>query len=292
MTTLFGSPTPVDVSAPDEVAAGQRCEVTVRFVTDRALEVSGGEVELVRTTAVTRFQRQWMGAAGTVSRRSAAVPARVELDIAGQLTKGQQLVRRTTLQVPGDEATIAGHLVQQDYTIRVRIHADGGPGGEGTAAVRVGSSASGRGWVADAAPTVDDDDFAVIGINELSSRRLLGGVPLRGVVTVAPRRAGAARGVRVELVLEERVPAGTDEPLEEDRVTATVVAAERLSAGVELVPGQALPFPFALRIPHELPAPSVSTSEFTLRWLLRAVLDRPMRPDSATTMELWGTTAL
>jgi len=280
----------LDVSAPDEAVAGQPLEVTVRLVADRALDVSRGEVELVRTTDVTRLQRNWTGAGSTVSRRSSAVPCRAHLDVAGPLAAGQQLVRRTTLDIPGDEATVAGHLVQQDYTVRARLHTDDGGAIEGTAVVKVGSSASARGWVADAGPTVDEGDCAVLGLDELSSRRLTGGVALHGVVTVTPLRAGTARGLRVELVLDERVPAREDQPLEEDRAAATVHSAELLTDHLELVPGQVLRSPFSLQVPQQLQAPSMSTPAFTLRWLLRAVLDRSMRTDPSTTVELWGTT--
>ena len=130
MTELFRSPVPISVSAADgTVVAGQPLEATVRFVPDRPLEVSGGEVELVRTAAVTHYQRQWMGAAGTVSIRSSAVLSRADLDIAGPLTAGQHLVRRVTLTVPPGEATIAGQLVQQEYLVRARIRAADGGGG-------------------------------------------------------------------------------------------------------------------------------------------------------------------
>jgi hypothetical protein len=52
-----------------------------------------------------------------------------------------------------------------------------------------------------------------------------------------------------------------------------------------------LRLPFTLRVPLPLPAPSIDTPEFTLRWLLRAVLDRPLRRDPVATVELCGTTA-
>jgi hypothetical protein len=42
--------------------------------------------------------------------------------------------------------------------------------------------------------------------------------------------------------------------------------------------------------PIRLPAPSSSTPDFTLRRLLRAVLDRPLRPDPHTSLELRATT--
>jgi hypothetical protein len=272
MTKVFRSPAPISVSAADgTVVAGQSLEVTVRFVADRPSEIAGGEVELTRTTAFTHFQRQWMGAASRVSVRSSTVLGRADLDIAGPLTAGQHLVRRVTLTVPPEEATIAGQLVQQDYLVRARIRTSEGRDGEGFSPLRIGSAA-GREWAAGAAPTVDDAGFA-------------------GIVTVTPRRPGTARSVRVELVLDEHVPARADEPLEEDRHAATVVATVPVAERVDLEARQPQRFPFTLRVPLPLPAPSTSTPGFTVRWLLRAVLDWPLRSDPATTVELSGTTA-
>jgi hypothetical protein len=271
--------------------AGQPLEVTVRLVADRPLEVVGGEVELVRTSAVARSRRQWMGAGGTVSFRGSAVLALVDLDVAGTLAAGQDRVRRIRLDLPPDEATVAGYLVQQDYAARGRIRLDGDRSAEDATAVRITSAADGRGGISGTAPAIDDAGFAALGIEELSSRRLCGGVPVTGVVTVTPRQAGSARGVRIELVLDEHVPARPEEQVEEDRDAQTVVAAESLAGDVDLEPGRQLRLPFTLRAPLPLPAPSISTPQFTLRWLLRAVLDRPLRHDPVTTVELWGATA-
>jgi hypothetical protein len=204
---------------------------------------------------------------------------------------GQQLVRHITVDVPPGEATIAGHLVQQDYTVRVRMDADGHRGGRAAARLSIASADTGREWIADTAPTVEEAGFAALGFEKLSGRRLVAGVPVTGVVTVAPRQAGRAHGVRVELVLVEHVPARADEPTEEDRDAATVVTTVPVAERVDLEPGRVLRLPFTLGVPLPLPAPSISTPEFTLRWLLRAVLDRQLRPDPSTTLELWGTTA-
>jgi hypothetical protein len=292
MTKLINPSVQVDVSTDEEtVVAGQPFEVTVRLVADRLVEISDGEVELVRGAAVTHSVRQWGGAGGPVSVRSSAVIARAALDLTGPLGAGQQLVRRITVQTPPGEATIAGQLVQQHYTLRARIHAAGGRGGEAAAPVTITSADAGREWIADMAPAVDDAGFAVLGFEESSSRRLVAGVPVTGVVTVAPGHTGSARAVRVELVLGEHVPARADEPTEEDRDAATVVTAVPVAEHLDLEPGRVLRWPFTLRVPIPLPAPSISTPEFTLRWLLRAVLDRPLRPDPTTTVELWGTTA-
>jgi hypothetical protein len=280
----------VEVSVAEEtVVAGQPLEITVRLIVDGRLEISGAEVELDRDAAVTRSRRQWSGAGGPVSARGSAVLARADLDVAGPLLPGKHLIRRTTLTVPSGEATIAGQLVQQEYTVRARIHAVGRRG-EAATGVRITAPGAGREGVPDEVPAVEDAGFAVLGFEELSSRQLVAGVPVTGTVTVTPQQTGRARGARVELVLAEHVPARADEPTEEDREAATVVTAVPVTEHLDLEPGRVLRWPFSLRVPLPLPAPSISTPEFTLRWLLRAVLDRPLRPDPSTTVELWGTT--
>lgn len=292
MTNPLRPPVQVVVDAAEEtVVAGQPLQVTVRLAADRPLELAGGEVELVRDAAVTHSQRQWSGAGGPVSVRSSAVIARAAADLTGPVTAGQQLVRHITVDVPPGEATIAGHLVQQNYTLRVRIHADGHRGGKAVAPVSITSADTGREWIAGTAPTVEEAGFAALGFEKLSGRRLVAGVPVTGAVTVAPRQAGRAHGVRVELVLAEHVPARADEPTEEDRDAATVVTTVPVAERLDLESSRVLRLPFTLRVPLPLPAPSISTPEFTLRWLLRAVLDRQLRRDPSTTIELWGTTA-
>jgi hypothetical protein len=288
MTQLPKAPAAVYVDADgDTVVAGQPVAVTVRIVADHPLQVVGGEVELIRNSAVTRFRRQWMGAGGAVSLRSSAVAARADLEPAGPPTTGQEL----TLTVPPGEASIAGYLVQQDYVLRARVRFDGFREAEGDRALRVGSTAGPAPMGGEGAPEVQDAGFAELGLADLSTRTLTGGETVDGTVTVTPRQAGTTRGLRVELVLDEHVPARADEPLEEDRRRTTVVTTVPLSGAADLGPGRVLRLPFTMAVPCPLPAPTLSTPDFTLRWLLRAVLDRPLRADPCTTLELYGTTA-
>ena len=64
-------------------------------------------------------------------------------------------------------------------------------------------------------PIGGDRGCAVLGFESLSSRRLVGGLPLSGVLTVAPLRPVTARALRLDLVLLEHVAHGpwvTDDP--------------------------------------------------------------------------------
>ena len=117
------------------------------------------------------------GSGATVSFRHSAVLDRTGLDVAGPLAAAQHLVRQVTLRVPPDEATIAGYLVQQEYAVQARLSVAHEPDPGGATGVRVVLAAADRGWVADTAPVVDDAGFAALGIEDLSSRQLIGGVP-------------------------------------------------------------------------------------------------------------------
>jgi hypothetical protein len=275
----------VHLAAPAAVA-GQPLPVSIDVQAGVPVQVFGGVVELIRSATVTHRRRNWTGAGSSVAVRTSAVAARADVDLAGPLLKGEHAARQVLLLVPADEATIAGSLVQQEYAVRVQVHTRDGVAVVGASPVRVAGPASWLHRMVDVPPVVAGADFAALGIEELSSRRLRAGVPLSGVVTVTPRRAGAVRGARVEVVLAEHTRARPGEPLEEDCDATTVLASVGVGELAHLEPGADLRLPFTVPVPDPLPAPSLGTPEFGLRWLVRAVLDRPLHPDASATREL------
>ena len=131
----------------------------------------------------------------------------------------------------------------------------------------------------------------------LSSRRLVPGVPLSGVLTVAPLRSTSARAIRVELVLLEHVlhgPRLTDDPARnpayEDKYAETVVASLPLAEHVRLEASRPLRFGFTVPVPPRLPAPTMRMPKFTLSWMLRGVVDRQLRRDPCVAIELYAVT--
>jgi hypothetical protein len=127
--------------------------------------------------------------------------------------------------------------------------------------------------------------------------RLVPGVPLSGVVTVAPLRSASARGIRVELVLQEHVlhgPRLTDDPARnpahEDKYADTVVASLPLADHVRLEASRPLRFEFTVPVPPRLPAPTMRMPNFTLRWMLRGVVDRQLHRDLCVAVELQAVT--
>lgn len=268
-----------------------RVEVTVALTADRAVLVEGGEAELVRVLSLTHLERNWNGVGFSVNRREDTVLGHADLDVSGHWAPGETRQVQAPLVLPSGQGTVAGRLVQQEYLVRVRVRVRGEDDTEATTAVRV-PVAPPPPTPGDPAVAVEDAGSAVLGFGSLPERRVSDGVPVTGVLTVTPLRAGSARQIRVELVMVERVPAGAGEPLQEDHEAATVIAAVPVADGLELTPGHALRLPFTVPVPALLPAPSMTTPAFTVHWILRAVLDRPLRPDSRATVELYaGTTA-
>jgi hypothetical protein len=272
------------------IVAGEGLGVTVTVTARRDVDVSGGEVELVRTRTITRFR---LAPSGVVPMRlpSSAVLHHVDLGLRGPMLPGRLTDRRATLGVPATgEATVAGQLVRQDYVVRARVRVPHGRDATSATPVDVLSPALGRAWVTGQSPVVEDAGSVVLEMEQLSSRRLSGGVPVSGIITVTPLRSVAARGIRADLVLVESAPDGTGDPLGEARDAETVVSSAPLAGALHLEPGRGLRLPFSLEVPGRLPAPSLSTAEFTLRWVLRAVLDCGPPALPRTSVELWATT--
>jgi len=68
----------------------------------------------------------------------------------------------------------------------------------------------------------------------------------------------------------------------------TVVASTAAGAHSDFLTDQPRRFPFRITVPKQLPAPSMQTPEFTVTWILRAVLTRAMRPDSHVEIKMQG----
>ncbi|SDL88087.1 hypothetical protein SAMN05660642_01115 [Geodermatophilus siccatus] len=278
----------VDVVRADVVEA-DRVDVVVSLTAAHDVVVDSGQVDLVRTLALSHRERNWNGAGSTVGRRTESVLGRVDLDAAGSLVAGQTEHLHAVVPVPRTgEASVAGRLVQQGYAVRVRCRT----GEHVVAATRDVHVPSTPDPSSSALPPAvrEDAGTAVLGIEDVPRPRLYGGVPVRGTVTLDPLVGGHARGVRVDLLMVERVSAAGGEPLQEDLDASTVMASVSPAEHVELVPGQALRLPFTLHVPDRLPAPTVRTPDFAVRWVLRAVLDRPLRRDPSVTLELLAAT--
>ncbi|MGQ0576460.1 MAG: sporulation protein [Pseudonocardia sp.] len=102
------------------------------------------------------------------------------------------------------------------------------------------------------------------------------GAALRGSVRITAREELSARSVRVELARIATVTSGRGES-----VTRTVVAQVTASGPVELAPRRPRDLAFDVTVPADA-GPSVVGGEYRVDWVLRAVVDRPLRRD-----EVW-----
>ena len=102
------------------------------------------------------------------------------------------------------------------------------------------------------------------------------GATLRGTVRLTAKADLKARGVRVELVRLTTVTSGRGHTTV--RHTVTEVAA---SGPLDLRPRQPKDLAFAVDVPGDA-GPSIISEDYRVDWLLRAVVDRPLRRD-----EVW-----
>jgi len=281
-----------------EFVEGSVIDVVVHGVAGRDVTLAGREVALIRTVT---YQYRFVSAYGgfsTASDRNAEVVTRQSLPAGGRLSAGQQFLESVALAVPGDgPGSVTAALLRIEWMVRARLQVEGSSDIEVTRHIRVLSRAAGRASVEGSAPLVVDRGCAVLALDSLSSRRLVPGSSLVGVLTVTAKRPVSARGVRVELVLRELVHHGpwigddpAHNPAYQDKEKDTPVASALVAVYFELEPTHPLRFPFTLSVPDNLAAPSVQTPEVTLSWVLRGVLDRARRPDPYVELELRGVT--
>jgi sporulation-control protein spo0M len=293
---------PVELSvATDrvEVLAGAQIPVVVRCLAHRDVSVQSVEVALATKVTYLHKEAGLLGSRFTGTAKRTEVHAVHEVPGPWPLAAGESVALPVTLVVPADApGTARSPLVGISWVVRVRLHAVGHAYAEVLRSFVVLSRAADRTVVADRPPVIADRRFAALAVEGLSSRYLLPGRPLSGSVAVTPKRPGSARSVQVALVLRQEVHHGewvgddpSRNPAFQENDKDTDVAVARLAEALELDPGTTMRLPFTLLVPDDLPAPSLDTPHFTLSWLLRATLDRPLRPNPFVEVELHGRTA-
>lgn len=294
------APIDVDLQLPSRtVVEGSAIEVTVRGIARRDVAVDAGEVELIRTVAFNYRQGLTYGAEYTFPPRRSEVVSREVLPATGRLAAGAPLTQQVTLAVPADEpGSAATELVNVSWAVRVHLRIEGSRDEEVTRGIVVLSRARDRAAAAQDPPSGEDHGCAVLGLESLSSRILVSGSPLSGLLTVEPRRHGSARDLRLDLVLLEHVHHGpwigdnpARAPSDPGKEAETVVTSAQLAHRLELDPAQPLRFPFTLPVPSGLQAPSIQAAEYSLRWVLRGVLNLRLHQDPYVEAEMQGVTA-
>jgi hypothetical protein len=195
---------------------GSTIDATVRATAEGEVMVEGGRVELVRTMSYRYTAWSPYASPIAIPSRNATVISQAHFSPAGPLVAGQPFVRPVALDIPPDgPGSVQTDLVEIGWAVQARLHLAGSRDAEVTRPIVVLSRARDCAAVADAPPMQEDQGCAVLGLESLSSRRLVPGVPLSGVLTVAPLRAFSARSIRLDLVLSEHVlhgPRLSDDP--------------------------------------------------------------------------------
>lgn len=277
---------------------GSTIDATLRATPAGDVVTADGRLELVRSTTWRYTTWNPYATPFTATARNAEVVAQAALRPDGPLAAGRTLVRPVALPVPPEgPGSVQARLVEIGWAVHARLRVDNSRDAEVTRPITVLSGARDCAAVARTPPVVEDHGGAVLRFESLSSRRLVPGVPLTGVLTVAPLRPVSARAVRVELVLTERVLRGpwlTDDPARNpagpDKDADTVVASLPLARHVGFDAGQLLRYGFTLPVPARLPGPTMRTPEFSLTWMLRGVVDRQLHRDPCVAVELHGVT--
>lgn len=297
---VVAAPMRVQVGIPAGPATeGQVLDVRVRGVAERALVVTSVQVELVRSETWRYREANLYGGQMTVPAKADAVVVTQVEPGPGPIPAAGELDVRTSLLLPAAcLGTASGRLVEVAWRVRVRVRIDGHPPAEASRAITVLSRAVGRAAVAQAEPVVLDRGCAVLAFEHLSDRRVRAGATVTGELVVTPWRRTLVTGVRVELVLRERVHHGryvyadpTKNPANQEREHDTVISGAAVSGRVLLEPGHPLRLPFGIPVPGTLAATSMDTPEFTVGWLLRGSLPRPLRPAPRIEVELHAATA-
>jgi hypothetical protein len=105
------------------------------------------------------------------------------------------------------------------------------------------------------------------------------GTMLRGTIRVTAKDDLKARGVRIELARLTTIDSGRGKS-----VVRRSVAQAAASGPLELRPRQPKDLAFAIAVPDDA-GPSIISEDYRVEWLLRAVIDRPLRRD-----EVWEQT--
>lgn len=281
-----------------EVAAGSGVAANVHIRATREVKVRAAEVALAARVTYRYRDGGLLGSSVLTPARRTDVHATHIVPGPWPIAAGESVVVPVTLTVPAHApGTSHTPVVDITWVVRVRIQAEGYLDAEEARSFVVRSPAADRAHVATGDPVVEDRRRARVRIEELASRSVRPGRPVVGTLVVEPLRPVSARAVRAAVVLRQDVHHGewvgddpSRNPANQELSRDTVVSALTLAEGLVLVPGEPRRLPFTLLMPEDLPAPSLSTPNFTLSWLLRGWVDLPLRPDPFVELELHAST--
>ena len=296
-TTVVTGVVAVTVHAPPAVLPGESFDIVVRASAKGGPVVSGAVTLINRVTFRHRQFNAFGGASTATADRAEVVDEQHVLPV--RLDDGPSSIGAITMRVPvGALPSVAGDLVQISWRVVVRLHVLGEGDAVASQSVRVLSAAADDAFVSEQPPRMFDRRTATLNFPALFDRRLRPHSILAGCLDIVPLKTLTGRAVRVELILLEQIHHGTwvgrDDPTVippgQGMEAETAVATATIATGLRMERHRRS-FPFSLAVPELLPGPSLDTPEFSLRWLLRGVLDRAHRPDPFVEIDLHAVTA-
>lgn len=269
-------PLRVAVLADPVVVEGAVVLATVRTRASRDVVLQGGEVVLAASVAYKHLTGGIYGSTFTSVSRFTAEAAREALPAPTLLRAGEAVEQQVLLTVPSAGLpTVDCELVSIEWSVRTTVRFEGRGRVDAAPVALVVLSPGGP-----PPPVVRPDPTASVRIEDVHPRHVAEGTTVRGTVVLGGRRGAAGlRADRVELVLAQSVPhgpmIGTDPARSPfgPKEAETVVAESPLEAPEAGRADREVRVPFALAVPA-LPAPTLATTSFTLRWVLRAVVER------------------
>ena len=299
---IISTPSPpldVDLALVDRtVVEGKEVSATLRLAARSPVEVRGGQVRLAMK--LTYFHKEGGLYAGRALARARRTEVRAAVPIAGPwpLEPGEEVALPLSLPVPvGSPGTTKLSAVEITWTLAVTLQVVGFADVAVEQPLTVLSGADACRHVATGPPVVVERRCAALAFAELSTRSVDPGSTLSGVLAVTPLRRCAARGIRVELLVRQAIHHGewigedpTRNPAYQELERDDVIARCPLTGDLALEHDQPLRLPFVLALPAALPAASLDTSHFTLTWMLRALVDRPLWPNPSCELALHART--
>ena len=281
-----------------EVVAGQSLEVWVQLAAQQPLTVRGLVVELATRLTYQHKEVGFYGGRSVAHARRTEVQATQEVPGPWPVEASEVVRLPVTVPVPARApGTTHVPLVELTWWVTVRVNVADFAETRVSRSFVVLSRAPELLDRASAPPVLDDRGCARVAIEELSSRSAAPGRPLSGTVAISPIRRCAIQATRVQLLVRQQIHHGewvgqdpTRNPGYQEMERDLVVAQRQIGGSVQLEPGVPVRAPFTLLLPDDLPTASVQNSNFTLEWLLRAMLDRRLRSDPYVEVPLHGRT--
>lgn len=278
-----------------EVVEGTDLDVVIRAIAQREVMVTAAHVALV---AKVTYYFCMSGFSTVKSHRSETVASRA-LPPWGRLERAERVQFPISLRVPADRTgSVEGTLAQVSWKIEVRLTMDSAPDLVVDAPVVVLTRALPAMAAARSQPNAVERRLAMLAFEDLSSRRLVPGVPVSGALAVAAWRRWRSPRIQVCLIRRELVRRGPwlgadlarNAPNKKSEADFRVDH-QTLAQGVTLSAGRIELLPFTLLAPRTPRVPSTAREDFTIRWILHASLQRRWRPGPYVELELLGVTA-